>query len=285
MTVIRTKWTVSLAVAALVVTGAATTARAQEPGTKPLPPIPVAPSVGPYTIVRTANVVIRPGDRLDAFAQCPDGTKPLSGGEANTAGDGSVVLDESFPKTNSWGVTVRNIGAVDQQFLTFAVCGSIQGYAALQSDRFPIPPNGADLGVRACPAQSPLVVGGGHLLPDTDNQPVVSSFPLTSEFWAVEVANPHPVEVSLYVRAVCGHSIPGYEIARSGDTILEPHELLDATVTCPDGKSVIGGGAQVEQNGATITDTYPLDSTRWEVYLKNRTGERQTFRLYAVCGS
>jgi hypothetical protein len=59
------------------------------------------------------------------------------------------------------------------------------------------------------------------------------------------------------------------------------------TLSCPAGKRVVGGGAEVygATANAALDESFPLDSTRWyaRAYEVNATGDSWHVVAYAIC--
>ena len=58
-------------------------------------------------------------------------------------------------------------------------------------------------------------------------------------------------------------------------------------MTCPAGKRVVGGGAQIygATGDAALDESFPLDATRWHAraYEVNATGDNWYVIAYAIC--
>jgi hypothetical protein len=61
--------------------------------------------------------------------------------------------------------------------------------------------------------------------------------------------------------------------------------FASAEAACPSPQLVLGGGESNNSSGfVVLTDSFPLDNSRWKVYVKNNATVSQTFLAYAVCG-
>jgi hypothetical protein len=60
-----------------------------------------------------------------------------------------------------------------------------------------------------------------------------------------------------------------------------------ASVVCPEGQLVLGGGESNSAPGTVfLTDSFPLSGlTSWQVYVKNTGTTNETFAAYAICGT
>ena len=76
--------------------------------------------------------------------------------------------------------------------------------------------------------------------------------------------------------------ISGRELVVGAPTSLNPGQFGAATVSCPTGKTVIGGGGGSEGEVA-ISNTGPPSDTQWGVNAKNVSGSPVTLFAYAVC--
>ena len=78
--------------------------------------------------------------------------------------------------------------------------------------------------------------------------------------------------------------VSGYERVTS-----EPFEIPTGTerpgsASCPAGKKVLGGGAEVAGAEQTVIDSYPVSADDWFVHVTN-TGAAATFTVYAICAT
>jgi hypothetical protein len=76
--------------------------------------------------------------------------------------------------------------------------------------------------------------------------------------------------------------ISGRELVVGAPTSLNPGQFGAATVSCPTGKTVIGGGGGSEGEVA-ISNTGPPSNTQWGVNAKNVSGSPVTLFAYAIC--
>lgn len=66
---------------------------------------------------------LSPGELARMEAPCPFGTAPTGGG-FNTAEDGGVVAQSSFPEADRWVVVVRNTTNVSKAAIATAICST-----------------------------------------------------------------------------------------------------------------------------------------------------------------
>jgi hypothetical protein len=65
---------------------------------------------------------------------------------------------------------------------------------------------------------------------------------------------------------------------------LGPNGYASATVTCPVGTEVFGGGESNSAPGVLVlTDSWPTSNTSWLVYVKNNSALTYQFTPFAVC--
>jgi hypothetical protein len=61
----------------------------------------------------------------------------------------------------------------------------------------------------------------------------------------------------------------------------------DETVSCPGGKSVLGGGYNLGGNSSDLSvyDSRPTSSTDWRIRIRNATAQSKSVTIYAVCAT
>ena len=94
--------------------------------------------------------------------------------------------------------------------------------------------------------------------------------------------------------AVCGKTPAGYQVVRK-DVSLPAAGFIRDTATCPNGKVVLAGGAQVVGAGTADFKTRMYESapgtinggaqSLWLVAMKNNSLIARTVGIFAVCGS
>jgi hypothetical protein len=59
-----------------------------------------------------------------------------------------------------------------------------------------------------------------------------------------------------------------------------------STVTCPAGQRAFGGGESNSAFGTMVlTDSWPISTTSWLVWVKNNGAASGTYHAYVICGS
>jgi hypothetical protein len=114
-----------------------------------------------------------------------------------------------------------------------------------------------------------------------------------TSLWLVSVYNDSAIARFVDLFAVCADPPPGYEVIRH-DADMDPSEVIDATPTCPAGKSVLGGGAQVVGAGSAnfrtvISTSAPVATAPvtfgWKAVIGNGTPIARTIGFKAVCAN
>ena len=277
---------------------------------------------------------VQPGKVDNASATCPAGKRAVGGGvgqsQATSPTFGYVQqsgpVDESGSTTNTqsgdvakgWSVSVfNNSGAGTREFRVFAIC-SASSDATIATNPFTVEPRTVGSASVDCPAGKRAVGGGVHQ-PGATNPLfgwVQSSGPVdatgttantdsgdVAEGWYASVFNFGATERDFRVFAICSAGSDATIAAKVFS--VSPGNVGDATVACPAGKRVVGGG--VGQPAATnapagyIQESAPVDVTgetantdsgevgrSWfaSVYNPPEVGApTREFRAFAICAS
>jgi hypothetical protein len=113
-----------------------------------------------YTQVSSNGVQNPPGSQTESIAQCPQGTKPLSGGVQSSAFSLSVNVNTSVVAGRGWITFENNASGQNEAVDTVVVCGKVSGYLVVGGTAVDSPPNDQSSSVASCPAGS-VVIGGG----------------------------------------------------------------------------------------------------------------------------
>jgi collagen triple helix repeat protein len=76
--------------------------------------------------------------------------------------------------------------------------------------------------------------------------------------------------------------ISGLELVISDPVSVDPGYAGGASVTCPPGKQIVGGGGSAFSGGQLIS-TQPIDASRWAVDYYNPFNIKITIHAYALC--
>lgn len=249
---------------------------------------PAQAQLSNYTIINLTGNVVEPYSIRGISVPCPSGSTAISGGETNSA-IATVVLHATHVSDGNgsgWHTAVRNLSGQRHTFNAYAVCAAVPSYQLIANSDTVIGPFRSAFDVQTCTlAGNPM--GGGLFVdyPHADSFYINSSYPLGPN-WAAEVDNDTAEPVRLYTYVACGGGIANYQVVSSPAQMpLEPHQFTGYTVECPAGTVVLGGGAHAAGDRAIITDSYPSNTQRWDVFVYNRSSEQDSYTAYAVCGS
>lgn len=65
---------------------------------------------------------------------------------------------------------------------------------------------------------------------------------------------------------------------------LPPGGFMGASVSCPAGEAVLGGGESNTAPGTLVlTDSFPFTTANWQVYVKSNAASNELFFAYALC--
>jgi Ca2+-binding RTX toxin-like protein len=274
---------------------------------------------------------IGPGQAGGVGVGCPDGSRVVGGGvgQSQSISPSFGYIQQSGPLSANnksgeaakvWFAAVfNNSGAGTRTYWVFALC-SATSHATIQVNPFTVEPrtvNGASVD---CPAGK-RVVGGGLSQLDVVSPPfgwVQSSGPLDAsgttantssgdvgEGWYASVFNFGATARDFHVYAICADDAESDATIQAKILSVNPGDVGSATVPCPTGRRVVGGG--VGQSVALNTprgyvqESGPVDETghttftqsgdvarSWlaSVYNPPETGApTREFRVFAICAS
>jgi hypothetical protein len=292
-----------------------------------------APLVSDATI-EAKTFSVAPGKVGDATVGCPAGRRAVGGGFGQTEStsptfgypqqSGPVDETGTFASTRAgdvargWSASVfNNSGAGTREYRVFAIC-SASSDATIAANPFTVEPrtvNGASID---CPAGKRVVGGGlGQSGPTSPlfgwvqgNGPVDATGTTANtdsgdvaEGWYASVFNFGASARDFHVFAICS--------ADSDATIaaqvlsVAPGKVADATVACPGGRRIVGGGvgqlATTNSPRGYVQESGPVDETgetantesgdvgrSWfaSVYNPPEAGApTREFRVFAICAS
>jgi Ca2+-binding RTX toxin-like protein len=276
---------VALAVAALAGTvSAAVTAAPTAPRTPAASAAPLARAATPGSdaTIQATTFTVEPGKVGDATATCPDGKRVVGGGVAptdpSTSGElvvqsgpvgqtGRPATTETGDVARSWLASVFGQG----EYRVFAICSATSDATIVASPVTPDPNSSLAAGAATCPSGTRAVGGGvgatGAIVRTTFNVSLSGPADNTGDTartesgdvarsWVVAVDDRTPYRVF----ALC---------SAGSDATLETKLFLSdvtaetgATVQCPAGKRVLGGGIGATTPGLSWTErSGPLDET------------------------
>lgn len=168
----------------------------------------------------------------------------------------------------------------------------IKGYDVVSSS-YDAPNGIQSAGTASCPSGT-VVYGGGEIVDsDSLDANVNSSYPLGDTEWVADVNNASGADTGFAVYAVCADKVKGYRIAE-GATVDDPsNDESTATVNCPSGTVVLGGGGYSSSASTyvSVNDTYPnagppgstANFTEWIFENNNLSASDASTTAYAVC--
>jgi hypothetical protein len=115
-----------------------------------------------YVLVQSSSQVVTPGQQGDAFAACPKGTRPFSGGEVTDSTSPAVTVNTSVVQSHRWVAFENNASSGDVRVSAFAICGRVKGYLVVGSRGVTVPPQMQVPDQARCPTGS-VAIGGGSI--------------------------------------------------------------------------------------------------------------------------
>ena len=291
-----------------------------------------AAAPGSDATIEAKAFTVTQGKVDNASAICPAGKRAVGGG-VGFAGEtsptfgyiqqsgpvdetGSTTSTESGDVARGWSVSVfNNSGSARSDFRVFAVC-SASSDATIVANPFTVEPRTVNSASVDCPAGKRAVGGGVHQ-PGATNPLfgwVQSSGPVdatgttantdsgdVAEGWYASVFNFGATERDFHVFAICSAGSDATIAAKVFS--VAPGAVGDATVACPAGRRVVGGGvghpATTTVPHVYIQESAPVDVTgevgntdsgevgrSWfaSVYNPPEVGAvTREFRAFAIC--
>jgi len=241
------------------------------------PPTPPSPkTASPNAAYRIYDgsygpITIPAGYWSEAWANCPSGMLATGGGESNSSNAG-VTLHSTFGEGSDWKVQVTNDSGTDSTFTVYTVCmsGVISYYQATGSTS----DGGGSAGT--CPAGMQLLGGGGW----STNPDAILTMLIGDTWWSAA----GDASGTVTAQAICGEGIGSYS-RQEVNVSLASGTYQSATVTCPAGTFILGGGGY--QYGVRPTDSYPTYPTQgWKIWAKNEyTDWTWNMSAIAFCGT
>ena len=137
----------------------------------------------------------------------------------------------------------------------------------------------------ACPGGEPLLSGGYSLQADAGY--VVSSYPSSASAWTVTVHNEGnggtggPVTLTAYANCLQANFPVTAQVASASPSVLADGNARSASINCPAGTLVTGGGFQ-GSNGNSLSMP---SGNGWTAQLSVQVGSSATPKLFVICAS
>jgi hypothetical protein len=250
-----------------------------------------------------ALAAVAPGGFVRTTVACPAGKVAVAGG-TQVVGEGThdfrTVVQESSPSGSVWLIALRNNDSASHNIGLFAICATApSGYEVVRRDMV-VSAGGFLRTYALCPSGKVALGGGAQVVGEgtrdfrTVIQETVPDSVLNGslKLWKTAISNNDSVSHTIGFFAVCANAPAGYEVVRR-DLSLATGGFLRSTATCPAGKLVLGGGAQViDSSGAnyqTVTqESAPGNSGGVGAFLtamRNNGSATRTIGLTAVCAT
>ncbi|PZS04625.1 MAG: hypothetical protein DLM69_01615 [Candidatus Chloroheliales bacterium] len=209
-----------------------------------------------------------------ATASCTAGSIVVSGGWASNT---DLQVYNSSKQGNGWRVYAKNNSGSSQLLNSYAICLSGTSGSVTQEFAQKSLPNGAsDSVAKAC--SSGVVTGGGF----ADNVGVfLYNTSPSGNGWEAAATNNTGSSQLLNAYAMClnGTGATGQEVFHQ--VSVAAGAIGDATIACPSGSLVTGGGFAA--NSGEITYTSLKEGNGWHVYTKNTSASAGLLNVYAQC--
>jgi hypothetical protein len=247
-----------------------------------------------YQQVSSGSFTDPANSQVEGSVTCPARTKVLSGGAIISSTSVAENLNSSVPTSDgrSWEVWVNNTSGADDTFVVYAVCaGGVRLYSIATSGVSPDPaglPESNQIQA-VCPKGTVVFGGGGYISstsPDTMMAAAEPGFDLRT--WYSAFNNRSSATTNDQTFAVCGHRIAGYVHVHGLGTNVGPGAQAGASVSCPVGDVVLGGGGSPSVFWDGLTDmnsSGPADSSTWSYWENDNSSHSFDVESSAVCAS
>jgi hypothetical protein len=133
-----------------------------------------------------------------------------------------------------------------------------------------------------CPPNTQVLGGGGFT--DTLTDSAFRSGTLSAGQWNAFTQNNDSVPHTLAAEVMCGSDVTNYQIVQGDPVDVPGNQEGVATVYCPAGTWVLGGGGQ--GGDMNTTDSFPLyPSQGWQVDFYNYDTDDDMYNPTVVCGN
>ncbi|MFC9689541.1 hypothetical protein ACFTSF_13440 [Kribbella sp. NPDC056951] len=244
----------------------------------PRPNTPATRSALARTEVRKFTFDVQPYRYWYAWAYCPAGMVATGGGAyAEWDGGPELKATRALDAGAGWRVTVANYTNTVRSVTMQVICYSGLSNYNIRTATILAHPNAIAAGGAQC--TSGQVIGGGAWA-DTDNTTLVRLQPLQAEnrYWTA-LRNNDAVTRTLTVQSICADGLGYLTYDWSPATSVFPGGRLYISAGCPDGKTILSGGAI-----GTLIHADVL-SNRWYATLRNDQPDFQTLYATILCGT
>jgi phosphohistidine phosphatase SixA len=228
-----------------------------------------------YQIVSKVNQNTPDFTRLTVA--CPSGSS-LTGGGAEALGGGSI-LNGSFPtNATTWAAVGHQPGVGNLGLSSYGICAKVSGLQIVSK----VNQNTKDFTrlTVSCPAGKQVLGGGAEALGKASV--LNGSFPVGDNTWAAVGHQPGVGNLGLSVYAICG-TVAGYQ--QVSQVNVNTKDFTRLTVSCPAGKSVIGGGAEALGGNSILNGGFPSSATAWSAVGHQPGVGNLGLSSYAICAS
>jgi hypothetical protein len=208
---------------------------------------------------------------------CPSGST-LIGGGAEALG-GASILNGGFPvNATTWAAVGHQPGVGNLGLSSYGICTKASGLQIVSK----VNQNTKDFTrlTVSCPSGKQVLGGGAEAL--GGGSILNGSFPVDSTTWAAVGHQPGVGNLGLSVYAICG-TVSGYQQVSKVNQ--NTPDFTRLTVSCPSGKSLIGGGAEALGGASILNGGFPANATTWAAVGHQPGVGNLGLSSYAICAS
>lgn len=247
-----------------------------------------------YQQVASGSFTDPANSQVSGSVTCPALMKVVSGGAIISSTSVAENLNSSLPTSDgrSWEVWVNNTSGADGSFVVYAVCErGIGHYSIVTSGFSPDPPglNESNQIQAVCPIGTVVYGGGGYISSSSPLTMMAQSEPgYDRRTWFSAYNNRSAATTDDETYAVCGGRQTGYVHVHGPGTNVAPGTQGGASVSCPSGDVVLGGGGGPSVFWGGLTDmnsSGPTSSTTWSYWENNNSSNTFAVESSAVCAA
>ena len=163
-------------------------------------------------------------------------------------------------------------------------------FKVVESAPISAPNDAQSSGSAACPSGLVVLGGGVQVETASTGASIADSTPSGDALWAADIVNTSGGIVTWTVFADCAKEPRKYSIVESTAIANPPGQQNDASVDCPAGTVILGGGNETFSGADTVTVNTSVffgDETTsgWLASENNNSGEDNTVTAVAICGA
>jgi hypothetical protein len=240
-----------------------------------------------------AHVSVPADSHLATTAKCPKGDVVVGGGGYQGTQGLGEDLNSSYPNSTGTGWTVRfnNENSFSDTGAAVAICAtskSLSKYSVQYGTLVTVPAGGEAQGIVTCPSGT-VSLGGGAEMDRTGTQTydaINASAPYGTTGWRAYMGSAGSDSTEGQAAVVCAKKPTSWKQVASSYISNPAGSATNATVSCPSGTKVLGGGPFNSSADPTVTvglTTSLSNLEGWHSAEDNGSSSSESVDEWAVC--